>query len=42
MLIAKTYNKELTNLVKLYIDKSKYNNKNNNFNFKLTIFTNLC
>jgi hypothetical protein len=41
MPIAKTYNKELTNLAKLYIDESKYNNKNNNFNFKLTIFIDL-
>jgi hypothetical protein len=40
MLIAKTYNKELTNLTKLYINESKYNNKNDNFNFKLIIFIN--
>ena len=37
----KTYSKELANLAKLYTDKSKYSNKNNNFNFKLTIFTDL-
>jgi hypothetical protein len=41
MSIAKTYNKELINLTKLYINESKYNNKNNNFNFKLIIFINL-
>jgi hypothetical protein len=41
MPIAKTYNKELINLVKLYINESKYNNKNNNFDFKLTIFIDL-
>ena len=41
MLIAKTYNKELANLAKLYINKSKYSSKNDNFNFKLTIFTDL-
>ena len=42
MPIAKTYNKELANLAKLNIDKSKYNSENDNFNFKLTIFINLC
>jgi hypothetical protein len=42
MPIAKTYSKELANLAKLYIDKSKYSGKNNNFDFKLTIFINLC
>jgi hypothetical protein len=41
MLIAKTYNKELVNLAKLYINKSKYNSENNNFDFKLTIFIEL-
>jgi hypothetical protein len=40
-MLTKTYNKELANLAKLYINKTKYNSKNNNFNFKLTIFTNL-
>jgi hypothetical protein len=38
----KTYNKELANLVKLYTNKLKYSSKNNNFNFKLTIFIDLC
>ena len=38
----KTYSKELANLAKLYTDKSKYSGKNNNFNFKLTIFTDRC
>ena len=41
MLIVKTYSKELINLAKLYINESKYNNKNDNFNFKLIIFINL-
>ena len=41
MPIAKTYNKELANLAKLYIDKFKYSDKNNNFDFKLIIFTDL-
>jgi hypothetical protein len=36
-----TYGKELANLAKLYTDKSKYSGKNNNFNFKLTIFIDL-
>ena len=39
---AKTYGKKLANLTKLYTNKSKYSSKNNNFNFKLTIFTDLC
>jgi hypothetical protein len=41
MPITKTYNKELVNLAKLYINKSKYNSKNNNFDFKLIIFIEL-
>ena len=36
---AKTYSKELANLAKLYTNKCKYSSENNNFNFKLTIFT---
>ena len=38
---AKTYGKKLANLTKLYTNKSKYSSKNNNFNFKLTIFMDL-
>ena len=38
----KTYGKELANLAKLYTNKSKYSGKNDNFDFKLTIFINLC
>ena len=41
MPVAKTYGKELANLTKLYTNKAKYSSKNNNFNFKLTIFINL-
>ena len=41
MLVAKTYSKELANLAKLYIDKAKYSGKNDNFDFKLTIFIDL-
>jgi hypothetical protein len=38
----KTYSKELVNLAKLYTDKLKYSNENDNFDFKLTIFMDLC
>ena len=38
----KTYSKKLANLAKLYTDELKYSSENNNFNFKLTIFTDLC
>jgi len=41
MPVAKTYGKELANLAKLYTDESKYNGENDNFDFKLTIFTDL-
>ena len=41
MPIVKTYNKELTNLIKLYTNKAKYNSENNNFDFKLIIFIDL-
>jgi hypothetical protein len=39
-MLTKAYNRELANLAKLYTNKAKYSNKNNNFNFKLTIFIN--
>ena len=42
MPIAKTYNKELANLTKLYTNKAKYSSENNNFHFKLIIFIDLC
>jgi hypothetical protein len=41
MPITKTYNKELANLAKLYINEFKYNSENNNFDFKLIIFIDL-
>ena len=41
MPVAKTYNKELANLAKLYINESKYSSENDNFDFKLTIFIDL-
>jgi hypothetical protein len=39
---AKTYGKELANLAKLYTDEAKYSGENDNFDFKLTIFTDFC
>jgi len=42
MPIAKTYSKELVNLAKLYTNEAKYSGENNNFDFKLIIFIDLC
>src|SRR6202021_1919224 len=39
---VKEYNKELGSLVKYYTEESKYNGENDNFDFKLTIFYDLC
>jgi len=39
---TKTYGKELVNLTKLYTDEFKYSSENDNFDFKLIIFTDLC
>jgi hypothetical protein len=36
------FGKELANLAKLYTEESKYSEENNNFNYKLTIFHDLC
>lgn len=36
------YTREFFNIAKIYIEKSKYSRKNNNFTFKLIIFTNIC
>ena len=36
------YGKELANTAKLYTDDQKYSNISGNFNFKLTIFYNIC
>jgi hypothetical protein len=41
-MLTKTYSRELANLAKFYTNKAKYNSKNNNFDFKLTIFINFC
>ena len=36
------YSRDLVTLVKIYTEESKYSRKNNNFNYKLTIFNDLC
>jgi hypothetical protein len=36
------YGKELVNIAKLYTDNQKYSSISRNFNFKLTIFYNIC
>ena len=36
------FGKELTNLIKIYIEDNKYSKEDDNFNFKFTIFHNLC
>jgi hypothetical protein len=36
------YGKELVNAAKLYTDDQKYSGISGNFNFKLTIFYNIC
>jgi hypothetical protein len=36
------FGKELANLAKLYPKESKYNREDNNFDYKLTIFHDLC
>ncbi len=36
------YDRELANLTKLYSDDAKYNEKNDNFSFKLTMFNDMC
>jgi len=37
-----TYSKEAATITKIYIDDQKYNRVSNSFNFKLTIFYNIC
>ena len=41
-LTKRDFSKELINLAKIYIDKSKYTRQDNNFDFKLIIFHDLC
>ena len=36
------YSKEAAIIVKIYTDDQKYNSVSNSFNFKLTIFYNIC
>ena len=36
------YSKEAVIIAKIYTDGQKYNRVSNNFNFKLTIFYNIC
>jgi hypothetical protein len=36
------YDRELINLIKLYTDEVKYNEKNDNFSFKLIMFNDMC
>ena len=36
------FGKELANLAKMYIEDNKYSRENDNFDFKLIIFHNLC
>ena len=37
-----SFSKELANLAKIYMDKSRYSGENDNFDYKLVIFYNLC
>jgi len=36
------YSKEAATIAKIYTDDQKYNRVSNSFNFKLTIFYNIC
>src|SRR6266702_504760 len=36
------WGKEISNTVKMYTEELKYNGINNSFNYKLTIFYNIC
>jgi hypothetical protein len=36
------YERELVNLIKLYTDKAKYSEENDNFSFKLIMFNDMC
>ncbi len=40
--IESDHEKELANLIKLYIDETKYNDESDSFSFKLTIFHDMC
>ena len=40
--ILKGYRRELSIIIKIYIEESKYGGNRDSFNFKLTIFYNIC
>ena len=40
--MSKGYRQELSIIIKMYIKESKYRSNRNSFNFKLTIFHNIC
>ena len=40
--ITQGHGRELSNLAKMYTEESKYSGENNNFDFKLTVFHNIC
>jgi hypothetical protein len=42
MRIESEHEKELANLAKLYTNEAKYNDENDSFSFKLTIFHDMC
>ena len=39
---SKGYGQELNTIIKIYIEESKYGGNRDSFNFKLTIFYNIC
>jgi hypothetical protein len=40
--VSQSYGKELANLAKMYTDESKYSGENDNFDYKLVIFNDMC
>ena len=40
--MSKGYRQELGIIIKIYTEKSKYGKNKDSFNFKLTIFYNIC
>jgi hypothetical protein len=42
MRIKNEHEKELANLAKLYTNEAKYDDENDSFSFKLTIFHDMC
>ena len=40
--MSKNYRRELNIIIKIYIKESKYKNNRDSFNFKFTIFYNIC